>query len=161
MPDILWAKATIEERNGNIDGAIDIYERLYAMNSDNQVVANNLASLLVTYREDDADFERALAVGKRLRGTSFPPFQDTYGWLQYRQGNIDEALEYLEPAATALRDDPIVQFHLAKAYLSAGRDDDALAQFRKVVEIADEADDRAQIAEARAEIERLAAATTE
>ncbi len=161
VPDILWAKATIEERNGNIDGAIDIYERLYAMNSDNQVVANNLASLLVTYREDDADFERALAVGKRLRGTSFPPFQDTYGWLQYRQGNIDEALEYLEPAATALRDDPIVQFHLAKAYLSAGRDDDALAQFRKVVEIADEADDRAQIAEARAEIERLAAATTE
>ncbi len=161
MPDILWAKATIDERNGDIDGAIDIYERLYAMNSDNQVVANNLASLLVTYREDDADLERAVAVGKRLRGTSFPPFQDTYGWLQYRQGNIDEALEYLEPAAAAIEDDPIVQFHLAKAYLSAGRDADALSQFRKVVSLAGPSDTRDQIAEARAEIERLAATATE
>ncbi len=161
MPDILWAKASFEERSGDIDGAIDIYERLYAMNSDNQVVANNLASLLVTYRTGEADLERAVSVGKRLRGTNFPPFQDTYGWLQYRQGNFDEALTYLEPAAAALGDDPIVQFHLAKAYLAAGRNEDALAQFRKVVEVAGPADERTQIAEARTEIDRLAATASE
>ncbi len=160
-PDILWAKASIEERNGNIDNAIDIYERLYAINGDNLVVANNLASLLVTYRTDESDLERAVAVGKRLRGTSFPPFQDTYGWLLYRQGNIEEALTYLRPAAAALGDDPIVQYHLAKAYLSAGQDANALEQFSKAVELAGQDDTREQIVEARSEVERLSTAGTE
>ncbi len=157
MPDLLWAKASLEEQNGDIEGAITIYERLYEMNSDNQVVANNLASLLVTYRTSDADLERAAVVGKRLRGTEFAPFQDTYGWIQYRQGNIEEALSYLEPAAAALSEDPIVQFHLARAYLAAGRDADALERFRKVIELAEASDERTQIAEARTEIDRLEA----
>lgn len=158
-PDILWAKATFLERDNKIDQAIEIYDRLYSINGDNQVVANNLASLLVTYRSNEDDLARAIAVGKRLRGTKFPPFQDTFGWLQYRQGNIDEAIAYLEPAANALYSDPIVQFHLGKAYLAAGREEDALAQFRKAAGLANENDPRAQIAEAKSEIERLAAAS--
>lgn len=158
-PDLLWAKASFLEQSNDIEGAIEIYEQLYAQNSDNQVVANNLTSLLVTYRDDDASLERAEAVGRRLRNTEIPPFQDTYGWLQYRQGNYAEALRYLEPAAAALSTDPIVQFHLAKTYLAIGRDADALAQFKAALAQAEADDPRAQMAEARAEVERLSAAS--
>lgn len=154
-PDLLWAKASFLEQSNDIDGAIGVYEQLYALNSNNQVIANNLASLLVTYRTEQTDLDRATAVGKRLRGTEFPPFQDTYGWLLYRQGQFEEAVTYLEPAARALAGDPIVQFHLAKAYLALGRDADALAQFESVTGLADEDDPRPQIAEARSEVERL------
>ncbi len=154
-PDLLWAKASFLEKANNIDGAIGVYEQLYALNSGNQVAANNLASLLVTYRTEQADLDRAIAVGKRLRGTEFPPFQDTYGWLLYRQGQFEEAVDYLEPAAQALAGDPIVQFHLAKAYLALERNADALAQFENVMALAEADDPRPQIAEARSEIARL------
>lgn len=158
-PDLLWARASFQERDNDIDGAIATYEQLYAQNTNVQLIANNLASLLVTYKEDETNLARAFTVGKRLRGTDFPPFQDTYGWILYRQGAFEEAITYLEPAARALSQDPIVQFHLGKAYLAVGRDQDALAQFELVGTNAAEDDPRAQIAEAKSEVERLKAAS--
>lgn len=154
-PDLLWAKASFLEQANDIDGAIGIYEALYAQNSENQVVANNLASLLVTYRTDEASVERATTVARRLRDAAFPPFQDTYGWLLYRQGRFDQAVTYLEPAAQALQQDPIVQFHLAKTYLALGRHADAKAQFEAVLALSHADDPRPQITEAQAEVERL------
>lgn len=154
-PDLLWAKASFLEQANDIDGAIGIYEALYTQNSENQLVANNLASLLVTYRTDEASLKRAATVGRRLRDAAFPPFQDTYGWLLYRQGRFDQAVTYLEPAARALKQDPIVQFHLAKAYLALGRDADAKAQFEAVLALSGDDDPRPQITEARSEVERL------
>jgi predicted Zn-dependent protease len=159
--DLLWAKASIFERQTKIDEAIEIYETLYALNSDQPVIANNLASLLVTYRKDDASLERAFAVGKRLRGTDFAPFQDTYGWLLHRRGEYDEAVGYLEAAAANLQNDPIVQYHLGQTYLALGRDADALAQFERAVAVAVEGDTRDQIVTSRMEIERLSVKQTE
>lgn len=157
--DLLWAQASFLEQSNDFEGAIGIYETLYEQNSDNQIVANNLASLLLSYRSDEASIDRAIAVGKRLRDTEFPPFQDTYGWLLYNQGQHLEAVRYLEPAAAALNTDPIVQFHLAKTYLALGREAAALEQFEAVLALALEGDTRAQIAEARAEVERLSQAS--
>ena len=156
-PNILWAKASFLERANDIDGAIEIYEVLYERNSNASVVANNLASLLVTYRDDEESLERAFVIGRRLRGTSVPPFQDTYGWILFRRGEHEEAVTYLEPAANALPDDPIVQFHLASVYVALGQNEDALSQFRKALEIAGDDDTRPQIESTKAEIERLSA----
>jgi tetratricopeptide (TPR) repeat protein len=157
-PNLLWAKASFMETDNDIDGAIEIYEQLYERNSNSAVVANNLASLLATYREDDASLERAFTVGRRLRGTDVAPFQDTYGWILHRRGEFEEAVTYLEPAAEALSTDPIVQYHLAMTYLELGRTEDAKAKFERVIEIAGSNDPRPQIERAAAEIERLAAA---
>jgi len=43
---LLWIKAGALEQQGDIDGAIAIYEALYTADSSNVIVANNLASLL-------------------------------------------------------------------------------------------------------------------
>jgi tetratricopeptide (TPR) repeat protein len=128
-PTLKLAAASEAEAAGNIDGAIAIYEDLYATNSNSVVIANNLASLISSYREDEASLDRAYRIARRLRGTSVPAFQDTYGWIAHRLGNHEEAVDYLEPAARALAGDPAVQYHLAEVYLSLGRDADALAQF--------------------------------
>ena len=94
-------KAVLREQAGDIDGAIAIYEALYARDSSNVVVANNLASMIATYRDDPASLDRAFAVARRLRGLDVPAFQDTYGWIEYRRGNIADALPDLEAAALA------------------------------------------------------------
>lgn len=153
--DLMWAKASFLERINDIEGAIEIYEELYLANSSSLVVANNLASLLATYRQDEESLDRAVSVARRLRGTDVPPFQDTYGWILFRRGNPTEALEYLEPAARSLSGDPIVQFHLGKTYLELGRNEDALSQFQAALEIAEESDTRPQIIEAKEQVEKL------
>lgn len=115
-PRLKAVKASQLEEEGDFDGAIAIYEELYAQNTDNIVLANNLASLITTHRDDAESLERADAVARRLRGVEVPAFQDTYGWIQYRRGNFEEAVKYLEPAAAGLPDDPLVQAHLGLAY---------------------------------------------
>lgn len=133
--DLQWAKASFLQRAGDIDGAIAIFESLYEQNSASLVVANNLASMLTTYRDDGASLDRAKVIARRLAGTQVPALQDTYGWIQHLSGNHDEAIEYLEPAAAALGRDVVVQVHLGMAYAAAGRRDDAIAQLRRALEV--------------------------
>ncbi len=110
---LLFDKAGLLESRGDIDGAIAIYETLYARDSAAPVIANNLASLLASYRDDPASLERAFAIARRLRGSDVPYFQDTYGWILHRRGDEEEALRYLAPAAAALPENALAQFHLA------------------------------------------------
>ncbi|MEL6914718.1 MAG: tetratricopeptide repeat protein [Pseudomonadota bacterium] len=125
-----WVLASERERQGDIPGAIEIYEELYARNTNSPVIANNLASLISSFQEDEESLRRAYAIARRLRGTEVPQFQDTYGWIVARLGNHGEALEYLEPAAAALSGDPVVQFHLARTYDLAGEGSSALEAYR-------------------------------
>ena len=156
-PDLLWAKASYLERANDVEGAIAIYERLYEDNSESPVIANNLASLLATYRTDEASLERAYTVARRLRGTDVPPFQDTFGWIQFRRGEVEDAVTYLEPAADALGGDPIVQYHLGRAYEELGQTAEAQAQYEAALELAVEGDPRPQIADAAKRRDALAA----
>ena len=154
-PDLLWAKASLAEGDGDIDTAIDIYEKLYDQNSNSVIIANNLASLLSTHRTDEASQNRAWTIGRRLRDLDVPAFQDTYGWILHKQGNSEEALSVLESAAQGLPRDPIVQYHLGQVYLELDRPQEALEQFRKSLDIAGPADSRPQIEEAKALVQSL------
>ena len=152
---LLWAKATVLERGGDIDGAIDIYQGLYEQTSGSVIVANNLASLLATYRTDDESLERAWIIARRLKDADNPALQDTYGWIAHRRGESEEALPYLESAAAGLPDDPLVQMHLGMVYVALGQNDKAIDQLQKAVDVAGPADTRPQIEAAKAEITRL------
>lgn len=153
--NLLWAKSSYLERDGEFDEAIEIYAQLYEQDSNSIVIANNLASMLSTYRTDEESLERAYIIARRFRDTEVPALQDTYGWIAHRRGDTEEALPYLEAAAKGLATDPIVQFHLGQAYLALGRQEDALVQFRRTLEVASPADVRPQVAEAREQIEVL------
>lgn len=154
-PDLLWAKASLAESDGDIDTAIEIYEKLYEQNSSSIVVANNLASLLSTYRTDEDSQKRAWTIGRRLRDYDIPALQDTYGWILHKQGGSTEALPILESAAEGLPMDPIVQYHLGQVYLAENRPEDALERFRKSVDLAGPADTRPQIEDARSLVQSL------
>lgn len=134
--ELKWAKAGLLERGGDIEGAIAVYEGLYKENSANPIVANNLASLLSSYRSDGESLARAEIIARRLRGSTVAPYQDTFGWIAYQRGHYQDAVNELQKAATGLPEDPTVQYHLAMAYLALDRRDEALEQFRKVTALA-------------------------
>ncbi|MEM9250644.1 MAG: tetratricopeptide repeat protein, partial [Pseudomonadota bacterium] len=152
--DLKWFQASILERNRDFEGAIVVYEELYALNDGSPIIANNLASLLSTVREDPDSLDRADRIARRLRGTDVPAFQDTYGWIRYLQGDYQEALEYLRPAADGLSTDPMVQLHLGLTYDALERTEDAIAQIARAVEMAGD-DPRPAFARARDRLTEL------
>ena len=131
-----WMRAGELEREGDFEGAIAIYDAMYAENSNVTAIANNLASLIATHRDDAESLERASSIAKRLRELDVAPFQDTYGWIAYRQGNFEEARTYLEPAALGLPNDPLVQYHLGMAYAALDDAAKARAQLIRALELA-------------------------
>jgi tetratricopeptide (TPR) repeat protein len=131
-----WIRAGELERAGDFAGAIAIYEALYAQDSSNPVIANNLASLITTHRSDAESLDRGFAIARRLRGLQVPAFQDTYGWIAYRRGDLAEAVASLEPAAAGLPEDPLVQFHLGMTYAALGRSDEAQTVLKRALELA-------------------------
>ena len=153
-----WMKAGELERGGDVAGAIAVYEALYAEDSSNTVVANNLASLITAHNDDAVSLQRAEAIARRLRGSDVPAFQDTYGWIAFRRGNLDEALANLEPAAIGLPQDALTQYHLGMVYAKLNRKDDAIRQFTAALAAAGDSVSP-QMVDAQAQLDVLKAAT--
>lgn len=153
--DLLWVRAGNLESAGDIEGAIAIYEEMYEQNTSSVVVANNLASLLATYREDPDSLARAAAVAQRLRDANVPAFQDTWGWITFRQGHPERALAALEAAAAGLPQDPLVQYHLGRTYEALNRAAEARAQYERMLELTGPDSTLAQAADAQTRLEAL------
>ncbi|MBV1867632.1 MAG: tetratricopeptide repeat protein [Marinosulfonomonas sp.] len=154
-PALKWIEAGLLEKSGDIPGAIAIYEDLYAADSDNLIVANNLASLLTISATDPEVLSRAYTISRRLRVSTVPPYLDTYGWIAFLRGEYSEAIKALAPAAAAMNKDPTVQYHLAQAYNSNGQLKNALVQYQRVVDITGPADTRDFVIFSRTEVQRL------
>ena len=121
---------------GEFDPAISEYESMLIDQPGSLIVANNLASLLADYRTDKASVERANSLAILLRNSPVPLFQDTVGWVEYRQGNLSAAVPLLEDAAAKLPNLPIVRYHLGVTYLATGQDEKASSEFKKAQELA-------------------------
>jgi cellulose synthase operon protein C len=138
--DLLWIKAGLLEREGDTEGAISIYETLYESQSGNSIVANNLASLLSTSRDDKESLDRAWRISRRLRETDVPAFLDTYGWIAYRRGDYQTALDALVPASEAMTDQPLVLYHLGETYAALGRTSEARETLSTAAQMAERSD---------------------
>ena len=159
-----WILASSLERAGDLRGAVEIYETLYAANSDNAIIANNLANLLVTIDTGPETVARAYIIARRLASSTLPPYQDTYGWIAVLRGDFADAIRALEPAAAAMPQEIKTQYHLARAYMGANLVDKAKAQFEIVLELASEDSDTDIVIDSRAQLEAIAqdnAATAE
>lgn len=133
-----WARAGLLERQGDIDSAIAVYEDMYVQNNSSPVIANNLASLLSSHRDDPETLDRAWTVARRLKGTEVPAFADTYGWIAFLRGQSEEALSYLQLAAEGLPNDPTVQYHLGRVHAELGQIQQAEEAYNRAAQLIDE-----------------------
>jgi tetratricopeptide (TPR) repeat protein len=123
------------EQAGRTDEAIDAYEAVIAANPNADVAANNLAMLLAERGADNNEnLARALTLAQRFENSEEPAFLDTLGWVHYRSGDYQRALEYMERARDAGAPNPQRQFHLGMTYLKLGRAEDAKRQLAAALE---------------------------
>jgi len=153
---LLFVRAGRLEQNGEFEAAIAIYDQLYSANKISDVLANNLASLLSEYREDEESLERAYNISKRLRASEQPAFQDTYGWVLYKRGEFELALPPLKAAADGVRTNAVVQYHLGMVYDKLGQKEEAIPQMELALKLG-ENQILPQLENARAVLERLKA----
>ncbi len=156
-PRLLFTKASLLEGREDFEGAIAIYEAMYARGSDSELIANNLASLIAARRPDAEGLDKAYAIARRLRASNVPHYQDTYGWILARRGDPAQALTFLEQAARGLPDNAVVQAHLGQTYADLESWDLARAALERAVDLAGPDSTLPQIADARARLDEIAA----
>jgi tetratricopeptide (TPR) repeat protein len=119
--------ASLYEERGQPDLAIELYETLYARNSRSEVVANNLAMLLVTYRTDPQSLDRSRDLTAAFANSTNAALLDTYGWVRFKRGELSDALSALKRASELAPQARVVRYHLAMAQVKAGELADAEA----------------------------------
>ena len=129
-------QAGIFEAKKEYNKAIGVYETMVKQSPGSMIVANNLASLLADHRTDKASLQQAQSLSEILKNSNVPQFQDTMGWVAYRQGNYAAAVKLLEGAEGKLSKSPLVSYHLGMAYLATDQQAKAVQQFNKARNLA-------------------------
>ena len=105
------------EAVGDESAAVVEYERLLATGQEDPIALNNLAWQY-------AQQGRAQAVELAKRAYELAPdngsIVDTYGWILFQNGNLEQALPLLERASELSPDNHEIRFHLAAALAEAG-----------------------------------------
>lgn len=112
--------ASLHESQKNYDKAIAVYEKVIQVNPANQMAKNNLASLLLDVRGDQASIERALELTTGFDKTRHPALMDTLGWAALKSNDPAKAISVLEEVNRIAPDLAVFQYHLGMAYQQAG-----------------------------------------
>lgn len=122
------------EKTGKLDEAIAQYDKILKDSPNADLARNNLAMLLIEYRNDDASRTRAAELTKGFEASTNAAFLDTAGWVAYKTGANEHAIELLEKAVKASPDAAIMHYHLGMAYLKGGNEVQAKDHLKQATE---------------------------
>jgi len=118
---------------GDNEKALALLEEAYALDPKSEIVRNNMAGLLIDYFPTELNLRRAQELTSGFEESGNPALIDTLGWLQYKQGNIPQAINLLVAAQKAGGEGPDYWYHLGMAYAKNGQADLAKEQLAKVL----------------------------
>jgi tetratricopeptide (TPR) repeat protein len=109
----------VYKRKGDVAKAEQVYEHVLAANPRFALAANNLAWL---YSEHGGDQGKALQLAQTAKelAPEDPNISDTLGWILYKRGVYERAVDLLRESASKLPGHPVVQYHLGLALLKVG-----------------------------------------
>jgi tetratricopeptide (TPR) repeat protein len=108
------------QRLGRPNDAIALYEGVLAKSPNSSFAANNLAMLLVTYRQDSASLARAQKLADQLASSPEVDLIDTRGWVKFKSGDFHGAESLLQQAVDKAPTAPELRYHLGMAQLRSG-----------------------------------------
>jgi tetratricopeptide (TPR) repeat protein len=121
------------EKQGQVDQAIARYDQFLAGHPSAQLVTNNLAMLLITYRTDRVSLERARAITAGFVNSSDATFLDTIGWVHFKLAEYPQAFALLKQAADRRPKSGEIRYHLGLAELQTGHPNEAREDLERAV----------------------------
>jgi tetratricopeptide (TPR) repeat protein len=132
---LVLSLAILSQQLGHFDEAVAAYEEAIQRSPANDAAENNLAMLLADHRFNDPDsLGRARELTARFETSERAAYLDTAGWVRYRRGEYQQAVELLEKAIEIEGATPERQYHLGMAYLKTGRFDEGKALVTSAIE---------------------------
>ena len=130
--------ASAYSTQGQIDPAITAYDGALRLNPRNVLAANNLAVLLVDYKGDTQNLQKAFALSRDFeKEAPHPLFLDTLGWVRFKMGQQKEALRLMKDAVAKSPEVPTLNYHLGMAFYQSGKRAEARAHLSKALKSAE------------------------
>jgi tetratricopeptide (TPR) repeat protein len=133
--------AQVQEQLGQFAAAMEQYQLVLDRDPRSVVAANNLAVLIADHDASPERLQHALALVELLSTSINPLYLDTVGWVHYRAGNLQQAVEVLERAVQSASGVvqlagqlPQMRYHLGMAYFSTEQPDRARTELRSAVD---------------------------
>jgi tetratricopeptide (TPR) repeat protein len=127
--ELLYTRALTAERIGKLDVLEADLKKILAKTPDNPEALNALGYTLLDMPSRYSEAEKYLEHALRLQPNE-AVIMDSYGWLQFRLGNVSKALDYLQKAYSKQQENEIAA-HLAEVLWVLGRKDEAKKLFAK------------------------------
>ncbi|WP_445144277.1 tetratricopeptide repeat protein [Dyella sp. Tek66A03] len=132
-PSLLYGRGLAYAEEGQVDQAVTDFRRLLELKPDDTDAINALGYTLADANRDLSEAQRLIETARAARPND-PAIQDSWGWLQYRLGHLDQAETTLRSAWKANKDAD-VGVHLGEVLWKQGRQEDARHVFDEVRKI--------------------------
>jgi tetratricopeptide (TPR) repeat protein len=129
-PGLLYGRGLTYAEGGQVDQAVQDFERLLKLKPGDVDASNALGYTLADANRDLPEAERLISVARAAKPDD-PAIADSWGWLQYRLGHLDQAAQTLRGAWLA-RKDADVGVHLGEVLWQQGHQQDAQQIFDEV-----------------------------
>jgi tetratricopeptide (TPR) repeat protein len=122
------------EQAGLYDKAADLLRKSIALDPENSAEACNYLGYMWADHNMNLD-EAELMIKRALESEpNNASYLDSLGWVEFRKGKLEQALnDLLRAAKTAEREDPVVFEHLGDTYLKLNRSQEALEAWQKAL----------------------------
>jgi tetratricopeptide (TPR) repeat protein len=137
--ELLYTRALMAERLNRLDILEADLKKILAEDPDNAEALNALGYTLAEKTDRYAEAEKYLEKALRLQPDE-AVIMDSYGWLQFKLGNTEQALLYLQKAY-AKRQEGEIAAHLAEVLWTLNRKAEARKVFAKAIKDAPEDED--------------------
>ena len=117
--------ASSYEKSGNKISALKLYEEVLQTNPDHQVVANNLASLLIDDFHSEENIKRAVKMTERFADSENPYFLDTYAWALINSGLPEVAEPLLKKVTKMAPSVAVFHYHRGIGHARLGKVEEA------------------------------------
>ena len=134
--DLLYARALMAERLNKLDVLEADLKKILAKYPDDAEALNALGYSLLGNAGRYADAEKYLQQALNLQPNE-AVIMDSFGWLQFKLGRLEQALGYLERAYAKQQEGEIAA-HLAEVLWALGRKEEARKVFSKAIKKAPE-----------------------
>jgi tetratricopeptide (TPR) repeat protein len=129
-PGLLYGRGLAYAEAGQIDQAVQDFQHLLKIKPGDVDASNALGYTLADANRDLPEAERLIRAARAAKPDD-PAIADSWGWLQYRKGNLEQAAQTLRNAWLA-RKDADVGVHLGEVLWKQGHQQDAQRVFDEV-----------------------------
>lgn len=134
-PNLQFVLASIYEKQKNVDAAINMYQAINAKHPNEEVIINNMVTLITDNKTDPKILKEAYDLAQAISKSDSPYIQDTVGWAAYKIGRYGEAAEMLKQAVTKMPDFALFHYHLALAHVQLKNKVEAKNAFEKTLKL--------------------------